>query len=79
MTYFERLGRSAFRATGHVGGAWDPDEQHVAPALGLLVHIDEVARTYLPYLVALLLGLALVAAWPDLTLVLPRWFLGYRG
>jgi TRAP-type C4-dicarboxylate transport system permease large subunit len=41
--------------------------------------IDEVARTYLPYLVALLVGLALVAAWPDLTLVLPRWFLGYRG
>ena len=36
-------------------------------------------RTYLPYLVALLVGLALVAAWPDLTLVLPRWFLGYRG
>jgi len=41
--------------------------------------IDEVSRTYLPYLVALLVGLALVAAWPDLTLVLPRWFLGYRG
>jgi tripartite ATP-independent transporter DctM subunit len=41
--------------------------------------IDEVARTYLPYLVALLVGLALVAAWPDLTLVLPRWLLGYRG
>jgi tripartite ATP-independent transporter DctM subunit len=41
--------------------------------------IDEVARTYLPYLVALLAGLALVAAWPDLTLVLPRWFLGYQG
>src|SRR5580765_5755364 len=33
MTYFERVGESAFRATGHVGGAWDPDEQHVAPAL----------------------------------------------
>jgi C4-dicarboxylate transporter DctM subunit len=41
--------------------------------------IDEVARTYVPYLVALLVGLALVAAWPDLTLVLPRWFLGYKG
>ena len=41
--------------------------------------IDEVARTYVPYLVALLVGLALVAAWPDLTLVLPRWFLGYQG
>jgi C4-dicarboxylate transporter DctM subunit len=41
--------------------------------------IDDVARTYVPYLVALLAGLALVAAWPDLTLVLPRWLLGYRG
>jgi C4-dicarboxylate transporter DctM subunit len=41
--------------------------------------IDEVAKTYVPYLIALLIGLALVAAWPDLTLVLPRWFLGYRG
>ena len=41
--------------------------------------IDEVARTYVPYLVALLVGLALVAAWPDLTLVLPRWFLGYAA
>jgi tripartite ATP-independent transporter DctM subunit len=41
--------------------------------------IDEVAKTYVPYLLALLIGLALVAAWPDLTLVLPRWFLGYKG
>ena len=41
--------------------------------------IDEVARTYVPYLVALLIGLALVAALPDLTLVLPRWLLGYKG
>ena len=32
MTYFERVSRSAFRATSHVGGAWDPDKQHVAPA-----------------------------------------------
>jgi tripartite ATP-independent transporter DctM subunit len=41
--------------------------------------IDEVARTYVPYLLALLIGLALVAALPDLTLVLPRWLLGYKG
>ena len=41
--------------------------------------IDDVAKTYVPYLIALLAGLALVAAWPDLTLVLPRWLLGYRG
>lgn len=44
MTYFERLGASVFRATSHVGGAWDPDEQHVAPALGLLVHVVELDR-----------------------------------
>ena len=43
------------------------------------VDIDEVARTYVPYLIALLVGLALVAALPDLTLVLPRWLLGYKG
>jgi tripartite ATP-independent transporter DctM subunit len=43
------------------------------------VDIDDVSRNYTPYLVALLIGLALVAAFPDLTLVLPRLFLGYRG
>jgi TRAP-type C4-dicarboxylate transport system permease large subunit len=31
-----------------------------------------------PYLVALLIGLALIAALPWVTLVLPRVFLGYR-
>src|SRR5689334_14350479 len=44
MTYFERVGESAFRATDHVGGAWDPHEQHIAPALGLLVHVVELDR-----------------------------------
>ena len=44
MAYFERVGRSAFRATEHVGGAWNTDEQHVAPALGLLVHAVELDR-----------------------------------
>ena len=43
------------------------------------VDIDDVSRTYLPYLVALLVGLALIAAFPGLTLVLPRVFLGYKG
>lgn len=43
------------------------------------VDIDEVSRTYVPYLVALLVGLAAIAAFPTLTLVLPRLFLGYRG
>ena len=43
------------------------------------VDIDDVSRAYVPYLVALLVGLALIAAFPVLTLVLPRWLLGYRG
>jgi tripartite ATP-independent transporter DctM subunit len=43
------------------------------------VDIDDVSRNYTPYLVALLVGLALIAAFPDLTLVLPRLLLGYRG
>ncbi len=43
------------------------------------VDIDDVSRAYMPYLVALLIGLALIAAFPDLTLVLPRLMLGYKG
>jgi tripartite ATP-independent transporter DctM subunit len=43
------------------------------------VDIDDVSRTYVPYLIALLLGLALIAAFPWLTLVLPRLLLGYKG
>ncbi len=43
------------------------------------VEMDSVMRTYLPYLAALLIGLALIAAFPALTLVLPRLFLGYAG
>jgi TRAP-type C4-dicarboxylate transport system permease large subunit len=43
------------------------------------VDVDEVSRSYLPYLAVLLVGLALIAAWPGLTLVLPRLLLGYRG
>jgi tripartite ATP-independent transporter DctM subunit len=39
--------------------------------------MDEVTWTYLPYLVALLLGLAVLAAFPEVTLVLPRLLLGY--
>ena len=42
------------------------------------VDIDDVTRAYVPYLVALLIGLALIAAFPWLTLVLPRLLLGYR-
>lgn len=45
--YFERTGSRTFRATEHVGGAWDERTQHIAPALGLLVHaveLDEASR-----------------------------------
>ncbi|HEY9314991.1 thioesterase family protein [Williamsia sp.] len=44
MSYFERLGPSTFLPTPHVGGAWNIEEQHVAPALGLLVHAIETDR-----------------------------------
>jgi C4-dicarboxylate transporter DctM subunit len=43
------------------------------------VDIDDVSRTYVPYLIALLIGLALIAAFPVLTLILPRLLLGYGG
>jgi hypothetical protein len=42
--YFERVGESAFRATTHVSGAWRTEEQHIAPALGLLAHVVEADR-----------------------------------
>jgi TRAP-type C4-dicarboxylate transport system permease large subunit len=32
----------------------------------------------MPYLLALLIGLALIVAFPVVTLILPRLFLGYR-
>ena len=41
--------------------------------------IDEVSRAYVPYLIALLIGLVLIAAFPWLTLLLPRLVLGYGG
>ncbi|HLS26054.1 MAG TPA: thioesterase family protein [Beutenbergiaceae bacterium] len=41
MTYFERVSESTYRATRHVSGAWRTDEQHIAPMLGLLVHLVE--------------------------------------
>ncbi|KGN37718.1 thioesterase family protein [Knoellia subterranea] len=44
MAYFERTGPTTFRATEHTGGAWTLDEQHIAPALGLLAHVVEVDR-----------------------------------
>ena len=44
MSYFQRLGASTYRATEHVSGAWRLEEQHIAPALGLLVHAVESDR-----------------------------------
>ena len=41
------------------------------------VDIDDVSHKYVPYLIALLIGLAVIAAFPFLTLVLPRLLLGY--
>ena len=44
MHYFERAGESRFRASRHTQGAWSPDEQHIAPSLGLLAHLVEQDR-----------------------------------
>lgn len=39
--YFERVDESVYRATAETQGAWNTDEQHIAPALGLLAHALE--------------------------------------
>lgn len=39
--YFERIGASSFHATSAVEGAWSTEEQHIAPALGLITHVIE--------------------------------------
>lgn len=44
MAYFERISDTVFRATEHVGGAWNTAEQHIAPSFGLLVHCIETDR-----------------------------------
>ena len=44
MAYFERIDGERFLATEQVGGAWRLEEQHIAPALGLLAHLVEVDR-----------------------------------
>lgn len=44
MSYFERTGPNTYRATHHVGGAWATNEQHIAPALGLMTHAVELDR-----------------------------------
>ncbi|GAA3929102.1 thioesterase family protein [Microbacterium soli] len=40
-SYFQRLSETVFEPTEHVGGAWNPGEQHIAPVLGLLAHLVE--------------------------------------
>ncbi|MCC2033047.1 thioesterase family protein [Microbacterium allomyrinae] len=42
--YFRRLDATRFAATDAVQGAWNTDEQHIAPALGLLTHALERDR-----------------------------------
>lgn len=47
MHYFTRLSATRYEATDHTGGGWNPAEQHIAPALGLMVHAlehDEARR-----------------------------------
>lgn len=40
MSYFTALHDAGhYRATEHTGGAWNPQEQHVAPVFGLMVHV----------------------------------------
>ncbi len=45
--YFIRESADRFRPTKHVSGGWNPQEQHIAPAIGLLAHgieLDFAAR-----------------------------------
>lgn len=40
MSYFIPLHEAGhYRATQHTGGAWNPQEQHVGPVFGLMVHM----------------------------------------
>jgi hypothetical protein len=45
MPYFKRLDEHRFLATKEVSGAWDIEQQHIAPALGLLAHAVERITT----------------------------------
>ncbi|AMJ44765.1 thioesterase family protein [Corynebacterium stationis] len=42
MAYFIRQGANTFLATPETGGAWNPEEQHIAPMIGLLTHLTEL-------------------------------------
>lgn len=39
--YFARIDHARFRPSDLVRGAWNPEEMHIAPALGLLTHAVE--------------------------------------
>lgn len=39
--FYEPIGEGRYRSTVHAQGAWNPHEQHMAPATGLLVHALE--------------------------------------
>ncbi|MGP9781125.1 thioesterase [Arthrobacter sp. MYb224] len=39
--YFEELGEGHYRSSWHTQGAWNPHEQHMAPASGILTHALE--------------------------------------
>lgn len=43
--YFRQLSDTTFVATESTGGAWNPNEQHIAPAIGLLAHLIEQDHT----------------------------------
>lgn len=36
--YFVQTGPGRYQPTLHVGGGWNPNEQHIAPVMGLLAH-----------------------------------------
>src|SRR5690625_4546093 len=42
MAYFIRQGANTFLATPETGGAWNTEEQHIAPMIGLLTHLTEL-------------------------------------
>lgn len=43
-SYYRSLGEGTFESTHHTQGAWNEDEQHMAPVAGLLVHCLEEAE-----------------------------------
>lgn len=47
-SYFERVSGNVYRPTVHVGGAWDPAEQHFSPLGGLIVHAIDRHRSGRP-------------------------------